>query len=512
MTTTTSKRVIHNTCYNLLTLVCNAIIGFLLIRFFLTKLGEEKYGVWIIIGSIFSYRSILSMGLNSSVNRYIPMYLVQNNNDGIKKVISTSLFFFSLLALVLIIVSLVVYTNIGNWFVIQENLISDASYVVLLCGLFFAAAMPLQLYTAVLSGLQRYDIISLATLIPLLVRTALLIVFLSLGHGLIIMGILYGTCELTIRLIQYIYFRKLMPSISVSWKFVDIKLLKEMLAYGINTLLYTMGALIIYKASDVIIGMFMSSAHVARFYVATAGVLLLAQLLHAFTRAIKPAVSDLDARNDKVRLREVAFLSQKYILLLLVPSVSFFVVMGRPFLDIWVGAKFTEAGVLDELNIILMILAIGHGVRLSQHGNFMILVGKGDHKVFGVLTAATAVLCVVLSVISVKIFAMGLIGIAWSIFVPMVVVSGFVLPVYFNRAMDIKFRETLKQVLVPVFAGTLPPVIVLFLWRKFYPPTSWTSLGLVVSVVMTVAFLSCWFLSIKTIERKRLLSIAFRNR
>ena len=82
-----------------------------------------------------------------------------------------------------------------------------------------------------------------------------------------------------------------------------------MLSYGINTFLYTASAIIVYKASSIIIGIFMDTAQVSRFEVAAAGVLLLSQFLQAFTAAIKPAVSDLDARDDH-------HVSKKYLFLL----------------------------------------------------------------------------------------------------------------------------------------------------------------------------------------------------
>jgi len=82
-----------------------------------------------------------------------------------------------------------------------------------------------------------------------------------------------------------------------------------------NTFLYTTGALIIYKASDLVIGIFLGTTEVGHFALAMAGILLLSQFLQAFTAAIKPAVSDLDARDDQARVRQIAFLAQKYSLL-----------------------------------------------------------------------------------------------------------------------------------------------------------------------------------------------------
>ncbi len=55
-----------------------------------------------LIGSVFRYRMVLGLGLNSAINRRIPMYLAKDDEDGIRRVVSTALFFFSIIALVLV--------------------------------------------------------------------------------------------------------------------------------------------------------------------------------------------------------------------------------------------------------------------------------------------------------------------------------------------------------------------------------------------------------------------------
>lgn len=447
------------------------------------------------------------MGLNSAINRYIPVYLAKNNNDGIQRVISTSLFFFSTVAVVLILGSVAIYYNIGSWFAIKPELVAPAGALVLVVGFCFAFAMPLQLSSAVLSGLQRYDIINLAVLVPLLLRTVLLIALMLRGFGLITMGLTFGISEIVIRILQFIFVKKLLPRTSISFKNIDLKLLREMLAYGINTFLYAMGAIIIYKASDIIIGIFIGTAEISQFAIAAAGVLLLSQFLQAFTAAIKPAVSDLDARDEHSRVREISFLTQKYSLLLLIPAGCFLVVMGREFLWVWVGEKFKDPAVINNMGVILAILTVGHCLRLAQHSNFVVLVGRGQHKAFGILTALMALLCVSASIISVKVFNLGLLGIAWSNFVPMALVSGTILPLYFNWEMRISAMESVRRVWWPALLGSLPAVALISIWEYLARPDSWLQIGGVVIAAMTVTLVSSWFLSFSDLERKRFLMI-----
>jgi O-antigen/teichoic acid export membrane protein len=504
---TTSRRLVQNTTFNVITLVSGAAIGFFLIRFFLAQLGETRYGLWVLIGSIFQYRRLLDMGMNSSINRYIPVGLAKGDDDAIQRILSTSLFFFSALAVVLVLVSLVIHQHIGAWFAIAGDMVGTAGVLVLIVGFCFALAMPLQLSSALLSGLQRYDILNLAELLVLVLRTALVIVLLRRGYGLLTMGLVFGVSEVAVRVVQFIFARKLLPHISITLQSVDFKLLREMLAYGINTFLYTVGAIIICKASDVVIGIFIGTAQISQFAVAVAGVLLLSQFLYAFTAAIKPAISDLDARDEHARVREISFLMQKYSLLLIIPAACFLIVMGREFLQVWVGEKFQEPRMVDSMSVMLGILTVGHCLRLAQHSNFVVLVGKGEHRLFGLFTIVMSLLCVLASIVSIKVFNLGLVAVAWSNCLPMALISGVVLPIYFNRKMKISFHDSIVRIWWPALLGCLPSVAMINIWRYVSPPDCWSEILAVVIAAMLLTLAASCLLSFTELERKRFLGI-----
>jgi Na+-driven multidrug efflux pump len=186
-----------------MTLVSGAVITFFLIRFFLSQLGESKYGIWVLIGSIFQYRRLLDMGMNSSIDRFIPVNLARRDDDAIQRVISTSLFFFAVLAVVLGIMTLLLYDNIGAWFTIAPDMVGTAGVLVLIVGSSFVLSMPLQVSSALLCGLQRYDILNLTELLMLLLRTFLVIILLGQGYGLLTMGLVYGAGEVLVRCAQF---------------------------------------------------------------------------------------------------------------------------------------------------------------------------------------------------------------------------------------------------------------------------------------------------------------------
>jgi O-antigen/teichoic acid export membrane protein len=511
-TVTTSRALVRNTFFNLLMLMSNAIIYFLLIRFYLRCFGWDRNGVWVLIGGLFRYRMVLGLGLNSAINRRIPMYLAKDDEEGIRKVVSTALFFFSIMALVLVVLTIVLSVKIGDWFSIPPELVHEASVLTLVVGLGFAASTPLQLTTAVLSGMQRYDMVSIVTIIVLTLRTILTVILLLRGYGLVTLGLIYGISEIVARGVQHILARRLLPKDYASWRYVDRVLLREMLFYGMNTFLYAVGALIIYRASQTIAGIYLEPSEVSQLDVAAAGLLLLSEFVQAFTSAIKPAISDLDARDDQEKVRLIAFLTQKYSLLILIPAAAFLMIMAREFLTVWIARTSGDVTVVQSMATILTILTAGYCLLLSQHSNYLVLSGRGEHRVFGILTAVEAVLCVSIAVYSVKVLGWGLEGIAWSNLLPMALVAGVILPIYFNRKMKISAWDSIRNVWRPALLGTVPGVALIVVWKYLAPPASWAGLFGVVAAAAGTTVLCGWFLSMDRDEHRRLLSVLRRSR
>jgi O-antigen/teichoic acid export membrane protein len=511
-TVTTSRTLIRNTFSNLVMLMSNAIIYFLLIRFYLSCFGWARNGVWVLVGSVFRYRMILGLGLNSAINRRIPMYLAKDDEEGVRKVVSTALFFFSIMAAVLVLLTIVLAVKIGDWFSIEPELVHEASVLTLVVGLGFAASTPLQLTTAVLSGMQRYDMVSIVTIIVLTLRTIVTVILLLRGYGLVTLGLIYGISEIVARGVQHILARRLLPKGYASWRYVDRVLLKEMLFYGMNTFLYAIGALIIYRASETITGIYLGTSKVSQLQVAAAGLLLLSEFVQAFTTAIKPAVSDLDTRDDQEKVRLIAFLTQKYSLLILIPAAAFLMIMGREFLTVWIARTSGDATVVQSMATVLTILTAGYCLLLSQHSNYLVLSGRGEHRVFGILTAIEAVLCVSIAIFSVKVLGWGLEGIAWGNLLPMGLVAGVILPVYFNRKMKISASDSIRQVWWPALLGTVPGVALIVAWKCLAPPASWAGLFSVVAAAAGTTVLSGWFLGMDSDEHRRLLSVLRRGR
>jgi len=90
-----------------LAVVANLIIGFVLTPYVIRKLGSEGYGIWTLLFSLISYYGLLDLGMRSAVVYYSAQYRARKELEKINQVISSIGFFYSLMSLVIIAVSLV---------------------------------------------------------------------------------------------------------------------------------------------------------------------------------------------------------------------------------------------------------------------------------------------------------------------------------------------------------------------------------------------------------------------
>ena len=61
------------------TIFLNTIVGLLYTPFMLRQLGQSEYGLYMLIGSLVAYISILDFGLHNTVYRFIAKYQAEKD-------------------------------------------------------------------------------------------------------------------------------------------------------------------------------------------------------------------------------------------------------------------------------------------------------------------------------------------------------------------------------------------------------------------------------------------------
>src|SRR6266702_608060 len=175
--------------------LANAAVGFLLTPYVLHHLGDEAFGLWVLVVSLVGYYGLFDGGVRSSILRYTSRYRALGDQQSAKEIVATA-FYYYLGACALVI--LATYLSV--------NLISR----------FFAV----------------HDQVYVIRVASLAVRVVAVIAVVRAGGGLFGVGAAVLLSQLLSYVIQVPLSIRANPGLSLSPKWVRKSAFRNMLGYG----------------------------------------------------------------------------------------------------------------------------------------------------------------------------------------------------------------------------------------------------------------------------------------
>src|SRR5437879_12375542 len=115
-------------------LAVNIAVGFFLSPFILHHLGDEAFGLWILIYSLTGYYGLFDFGIRSSLVRYVSKFQATNDRGQIARLINTSLFSYSCLGLFLLLPTVVGRFYVHRLYHIPPSFVGDDRFLFVLVG------------------------------------------------------------------------------------------------------------------------------------------------------------------------------------------------------------------------------------------------------------------------------------------------------------------------------------------------------------------------------------------
>src|SRR6267142_6087711 len=172
-------QIIKNISSSWFSLGINIVTGIFLSPFILHHLGDTAFGVWVLIFSITGYYGLFDLGIRSSVVRYVSKSVATGNKEDLAKLINTSLFSYSCLGIVSLVVTAFLTTYVDTLFRVPPEYHTTARWLMFMVGASLALGFPLGVVGGFLEGLQRFDITNMTQVASSLVRASLIVVALQ---------------------------------------------------------------------------------------------------------------------------------------------------------------------------------------------------------------------------------------------------------------------------------------------------------------------------------------------
>lgn len=489
------RRVFRSVMYNYLGAVVTYAGRFLLTPFILHALGPTRYGLWILVGSVIGYGSLLEFGVTSAVVKYVAEYRARGEVARARDLIGTALSLSLGFGLLAIALSALLAGIFPALFPIEPGARVTARWLVFLAGSGLGVSLPCSLAPAVLRGMQRFDLVNILSITGTLVSIAGIAAVLLAGGGLIGMALVGIVVPLAMQTPSIVATRRLAPGLSIGRPRGDREMARTIIRFGSSIFLIHTAGQIHTETDEIVIAANLPLRAVTPYALARRLSTIPQVLTDQFLQVLLPLASELHATRDDARLRALYITATRLTLAIFLPIGCITVILARTILGLWVGAEYT---VYADLVLILTLASL---FDTSQWPAAVVLQGMNRHRPVAIGSLCSGCANLALSVLLVQRF--GIRGVALGTLIPTAIeCMGFVLP-YTLRVTGVTLGEITRQALVPGILPALPMMLLFALVQRGAAPSSLRSFILVVGVGLVVYAVAYVGLGARKSERAR---------
>ncbi len=493
------RRLVINTGSNIAMTVNRVIVIFIMAPIYVSSLGHYDYGLREMLLAITGYMGMLDLGMRTAIGKFVSMHNAEKDNESLLITYTTSLVFMSLVGFFLASLFWLWAATWPDLIAPEGDIKSKYIIFLVLVGANILFVFPLFVTESCLEGLQAYYLKNTVNIITSITIAVISYIYITPENGLILLTALAAIMTLLKFFIFIgILLRPALGRITPKLKKFSPRKLKQMLSFSIKSFVEGASFQIETSSDRLVIGSLLGPAAVPVYSVPASLINMIYGFTQSITHAFMPLFSDLNSRDEQEKIKHVYLISSKLFVGFFTPAAIAIVVLGGPFIEIWMRGEFTRESI-DGVTLLLMLYVFVQELNpfVSRY-----LTAIGRHGIIAKVAPVAAFANLFLSIFLVLEF--GVIGAAIGSVIPVL----FVMPIYLVyscRHLNISIWAYIRQVILPVM---LPTALILSssLWLRFTWGLNTYSEILVCALIGAVVYIICyWCLSMRSDERYMIL-------
>lgn len=372
------RTIARNTKWNVAARLWEAVASILLMRYIAEQFENAfaALGLWFLVRRAVGYAALLDVGVSSSFTKFIAEFAAREDDGRLSSVVSAGVVFYAAFGALVMAVGWplaapgVDAAQGAGW--LDAVARADVLFLLRWSLVLYAASGLVGAFSAVMTGMQRMDLSARWGALVSLVNIAATVGFLETGHG--VRGLLYASAVSTaffaVASVATAFW--LVPGLRVSPLRLRGATFRRMLGYGWRTQVARLGNLVMLETDPIVISLFgLGLVPPYEFGVSFANKLRQAPAM--LVSALLPAASDLDARDDKDRLRRLYLRSSKYVAMVAVPMLALAFGAADLIMHTWMGDKPQ----LDVAAWVLRIMTIAFVANTIPAAGVAVVLGMG---------------------------------------------------------------------------------------------------------------------------------------
>lgn len=487
-------RAVKNVLANWAAFVVGTAITFVLSPFIVHHLGDTRFGLWGLIGSVVGYLGLLDLGIRVAVTRFVAFHEAKGDRPALTRVVSTAMGLFVAGAVVAAILGGVLALTLPAAMHIPAEYAREAAIAFAIGGITVGAALIGGVYGGVLAGLQRLTLLNAIDLGSEVVRAASVFIVLKSGGNLVDLALIQ-LGVVTLRTVMYrVVGWRLQPWLKVSRNALHRSTLREIFRFSTYTMILHVSAIFIFSSDAVVIAAIMPVAQVTFFVIAGNLTQAVFRVLGGVSQALYPLVSARQAVQGTLATAGILKTSMRLGAIAILPIVLTLLVRGPTFIGLWMGPAYTEVS-----GHILRVLCLGLCFFTSYHVLTQTVIGLNLHKGIVPAYVGEAVANVALSIL--LGLAWGVIGVAWGTTIPRLLLSLFLGPWLARRWLNVPIHDFARHAWVRPLASMIPFALANAVVDVVWPAQHLLVFLAQVAMLLPLAGAGAWLLGLERRER-----------
>ncbi|WP_136481116.1 lipopolysaccharide biosynthesis protein [Cognatitamlana onchidii] len=346
---------------NYATIILTNVVGLLLTPFILKSLGDAEYGVYTVIGALVGTISLLDLGLNNTIVRFVAKYRAEKDRKGEETFLATTMLIYVMISIAIIVIGIIFYRYIESFFTkMDAHEIKTAKTIFILLIFNLSIGIPGGSFQAICYGYEQFVFPKSLNIIRYIIRSLVVVIVLLAGGKAIALVLIDSIFNLIIIIIffYYIHYRL---KVKIKLHSFSKTFLKHIFSYSIWIFVYGIVAQFQWKVGHIILGKICTPEILAIYAIG----IMLGGYYGAFSSAITsvflPRATQMTVNNSSheeltdmmIKIGRVSFISLLFIL-------GAFMLYGKQFVFLWVGNSYFDSW------LIALVIMLAYTIPLVQ--------------------------------------------------------------------------------------------------------------------------------------------------
>jgi O-antigen/teichoic acid export membrane protein len=435
--------------------------GILITPYIIKMLGDSEYGLYTLIGAFVGYLSILDLGLNNAIIRYVSKYRAQKDKEGESNFLAVSLLIYLGIGALLMIFGFVFYFNVDYLFGDTLNIaqLQKAKWMLIILIINLGFTLPGGAFTGICTGYEAFVFPRILSIVKYLLRLIMVVAILNLGADALGIVILDSILNLGFILATLWYVLK---KLDVKFKLQKFEwfYVKDIFSYSIWIFIFGLVYQFQWRTGQVILGTHMDTIVVAVFgigvmlgvYYTTFGNIINGLIL---PRAVKNVFNNSTPEVLTEHMIKVARVS----LFLLLFVFGGFVVIGEDFIELWVGATYKNSYYIALLIMLVYIMPIAQGYAHS------ILEAK---KLLKFKTLSFLIACIIgIAIGGCLSYRYAEMGMIIGLVIPLFILQWIIMNIFYAKKIKIDVLKFFRRIIKILLLYSILITLFYFVFKEF---------------------------------------------